>query len=315
MNVEQGLDFILQHFQEPIWPRRISTYKTENKQFEVSCKEEALRHFKESDCLDCRISAFGRNEIENEWPNLIFVDLDNISALNEVRALFYKTIKAVPTVLHTGNGLAIIQPIDIISFKGAAHDETRIEEPAKIFLSFAERYLTNSKCDTGNHPSLKSCLIRIPGSFNSKERKYKQVKIIQEWDKHRVNIRNLPFKAHLDKIIRDQKKRQNKLSNIKHGEIPYIEHLLKRKIADARKRTFALILCPYLINVKQIPLERAERVIYEYFDEYIPKPLINYKLNEVLKKGVLPYSLSKMQEQDGELHSIVTNQTIKEVRN
>ena len=315
MNVTRGLDFILQHFQEPIWPRRISTYKTENKQFEVNSKDEVLRHFKESDYLDCRISAFGRNETENEWPNLIFVDLDNISALDEVRALFYKTIKAVPTVLHTGNGLAIIQPIDIISLKGAAHDETRIEEPAKIFLSFAERYLTNSKCDTGNHPSLKSCLIRIPGSFNSKERKYKQVKIIQEWDKHRVNIRNLPFKTHLDKIIRDQKKRQNKLPNIKHGEISYIEHLLKRKITDARKRIFALILCPYLVNVKQLPLEQAERVIYEYFDGYIPKSLINYKLNEVLKKRVLPYSLSKMQEQDRELHSIVTNQTIKEVRN
>lgn len=315
MNVTRGLDFILQHFQEPIWPRRISTYKTENKQFEVNSKDEALRHFKESDYLDCRISAFGRNEIENEWPNLIFVDLDNISALNEVRALFYKTIKAVPTVLHTGNGLAIIQPIDIISLKGAAHDETRIEEPAKIFLSFAERYLTNSKCDTGNHPSLKSCLIRIPGSFNSKERKYKQVKIIQEWDKHSVNIRNLPFKAHLDKIIREQKKRQNKPSNVKHGEIPYIEHLLKRKINDCRKRTFALILSPYLVNVKQLSIEQAEQIIYDYFDGYIPKPLINYKLNEVLKKGVLPYSLSKMQEQDRELHQIVTNQTINEVQN
>ena len=315
MNIEQGLDFILQHFPDPVWPRRISTFKSENKQFEINSKNEALKHYKESDYLDCRISAFGRNEIENEWPNLIFVDLDNISALDEVRALFYKTIKAVPTVLHTGNGLAIIQPIDIISFKGVVHDETRIEEPSKIFLSFAERYLTNSNCDTGNHPSLKSCLIRIPGSFNSKKRKYKQVKIIQEWNKHRVNIRNLPFKTHLDKIIRDQKKRQNKPSNIKHGEISYIEQLLKRKINDCRKRTFALILSPYLVNVKQLPVEQAEQIIYDYFDGYIPKSLIIYKLNEVLKKGVLPYSLSKMKEQDRELHSIVTGQTIKEVQN
>ncbi len=312
MNVIQGLDFILQHFQEPVWPRRISTYKTENKQFEVSSKDEALRHFKESDYLDCRISAFGRNETENEWPNLIFVDLDNISALDEVRALFYKTIKAVPTVLHTGNGLAIIQPIDIISLKGAAHDETRIEEPAKIFLSFAERYLTNSKCDTGNHPSLKSCLIRIPGSFNSKERKYKQVKIIQEWDKHRASIRNLPFKIHLNKIIRRQKKRQNRLPNVK-GEISYIETLLKRKTTDGRKRLFALVLCPYLINVKKLPLEQSCNIIYNYFGGYVDKSLINYKLKEVLRKEILPYSLSKMQSNDKELYQIVTNQSIKEM--
>jgi len=48
MNVEEGLDFLLEHFQEPIWPRRISTFKTENKQFEVCSKNEALKYFNES---------------------------------------------------------------------------------------------------------------------------------------------------------------------------------------------------------------------------------------------------------------------------
>ena len=315
MNVTQGLEFILQHFEEPIWPRRISTFKSESRQFEVSSSQETLKHFEESNWKDCRISAFGKSEIDNEKSNLVFIDLDNKTALNEVLAVIHKTTGGIPTVLHTGNGYCLLLPINIIPMKGATHNGYFIEQPAKTFLSFAERYLSNSKCDTGNHPSLLSCLIRIPGSFNSRSIKkgnYEQAKvtIVQEWNKERVEVKNLPFKKHLDKIIREQKKRQNRLPNIK-GEISYIETLLKRKITDGRKRLFALVLCPYLINVKKLTLEQSCNIIYNYFGGYVDKPLINYKLKEVLGKEILPYSLSKMQTNDRELYQIVTNHSIK----
>lgn len=316
LNVTQGLEFILQHFEEPVWPRKISTYKSESKQFEVSSSQEALKHFEESNWKDCRITAFGKSEIDNEKSNLIFIDLDNKSALNEVLSVIHKVTGGIPTVLHTGNGFCLLLPINIIPMKGATHDGYFIEQPAKTFLSFAERYLSNSKCDTGNHPSLLSCLIRIPGSFNSKSIKkgnYEQAKvtIVQEWNRERVEVKNLPFKKHLDKIIRGQKKRQNRLPKVK-GEIKYIENLLKRKTLEGRKRLFALVLCPYLINVKKLPIEQARQIIYDYFDGYMDKSLINYKLKEVLRKEILPYSLSKMQSNDKELHQIVTNQSIKQ---
>src|SRR5919199_3347963 len=45
LSIEQGLDFILSHFQEPIFPRKIMTKKL-GYQVEVFNKEEALEYFK-----------------------------------------------------------------------------------------------------------------------------------------------------------------------------------------------------------------------------------------------------------------------------
>ena len=44
--LEDGLDFILSHFQEPIFPRKIMT-KDLGYQVEVFSKEEALGYFEE----------------------------------------------------------------------------------------------------------------------------------------------------------------------------------------------------------------------------------------------------------------------------
>jgi hypothetical protein len=55
--VEDGLDFILNHLQEPLFPRKVMT-KDIGYQVEVFNKEEALRYFKSSDYKDCRINAY-----------------------------------------------------------------------------------------------------------------------------------------------------------------------------------------------------------------------------------------------------------------
>jgi hypothetical protein len=304
MIVQQGLDFILKHF-ETGFPRTISTLYTNHRQVEVNSTQDALQHFQKSDYKDCRISAFGREEIEQERPNLIFVDLDDRTALNETLSLFYKTIGGIPTILDTGGGYAIIQPIQMISMKEQRHEGKIIEEPGKKFLQFAEKYLTNSRCDPGNHPSLRSCLIRIPGSYNSKYgEKQLQVNIIQEWDGKRVDVRNLPFKKYLDKIENIPKK--NYLNNSIPGTISYIENLLKSELMEGRKRACALILCPYLVNVKKLSIDEAEKILNNYFKGYIPKSTIRYNLKTVLKKGILPYNLKNMKENDPELFSIVT---------
>lgn len=307
MNVEDGLDFLLSHF-ETQFPRTISTLMTQNRQIQVNSKDEALRYFKESQYIDCRISAFGRQEIEDEKPNLIFVDLDNISALDEVRALFYKIIGGIPTVINTGNGFAVIQPVNMIPMKNTTLNGNLIDNPAKKFLQFAERYLTNYKCDSGNHPSLKSCLIRVPASYNSKCQKNsenKQVSVIQEWNKIRADVRKLPFKSHLIKLEHSEKQMRSKFLSMPPNEIPYIEELLKKQITDGKKRIFALILCPYLVNVKKLSLSEAEEILSNYFKGYVPISMIRYKLREVMKKGVLPYSLSNMKVNDPELYRII----------
>ena len=59
VEVENNLDFILSHFsEEPLFPRKISNYKTRGGQFSVSSKQEIINAFRESNFVDCRINAF-----------------------------------------------------------------------------------------------------------------------------------------------------------------------------------------------------------------------------------------------------------------
>ena len=48
------------------------------------------------------------------------------------------------------------------------------------FIRFAEKFFTDGKANPKHLPSIKSCMVRIPGTFNSKNKE--QVKIIQKWD-------------------------------------------------------------------------------------------------------------------------------------
>jgi len=311
MNVEYGLDYLLHHF-ESKFPRTISTLQTENKQIEIYSKQEALSFFAKSNFVDYRISAFGRFEIEHEKPNLIFVDLDDKTALHETLALFHKEIGGIPSVINTGNGYAIIQPITIKPLQKVTLDGKEISDVAKKFLLFAERYLTNSKCDMGNHPSLRSCMIRIPYSYNKKcllqgkSKEQSQVTIVSEWNGERPTVKQLPFEKYLRK--QEQKSNYSNNHNYKNkGEIKYIEKLLQTKIPDdGKERIFDLILCPYLVNVKKVPLVEYEKIITDYFGNFIPKQRISYKLQDVSRKGILPYSLKNMRENDPELYHIIS---------
>jgi hypothetical protein len=52
-------------------------------------------------------------------------------------------------------------------------------------LQFAERLLSLNKADSANNPSFKSCLLRVPYTFNSKcigEGIDAEVKVIQLWN-------------------------------------------------------------------------------------------------------------------------------------
>jgi hypothetical protein len=55
----RGVDYILTHLEEPLFPRDIMTKKLGYK-IEVFDKESILRHFEESNYQDCRISAYPR---------------------------------------------------------------------------------------------------------------------------------------------------------------------------------------------------------------------------------------------------------------
>ena len=77
--ISENVDFILSHFQEPLFPRRIMT-KRLGYQKEVFSKQEVLNFFKLSHYEDCRINAYpsftnyhGINRVE---PRFLIIDLD-----------------------------------------------------------------------------------------------------------------------------------------------------------------------------------------------------------------------------------------------
>jgi hypothetical protein len=182
-NVVEGLDFILSHFEERIWPRTISTKTTEGRQVLVCNKEEALARYEQANYLDCRISAYPDytqwNVTNRQAPNLIFIDLDlshfkSIEALDRALKKTLKNIRhkldnAQPTVIGSGNGYHLYLPTKALVLESESVFAS-FENPSMKFLGFAESYLSDDKPDPshGNGLSFRNCMLRIPGSHNSK---------------------------------------------------------------------------------------------------------------------------------------------------
>ena len=317
ISFEEGLDYILSHFEEPVWPRTISIHATEGRQILVYNKEEALARYKQANLLDCRINAYPKyteyKGINRQAPNFIFLDLDN-STFKTERALqmaLEKTLKNLhnilnaqsPTVIWSGNGYHIYQPVSAFPLEQEEIFISKSSEPSKQFLQFAEMHLTDHKSDPSHHPSIKSCMIRIPGSHNFKcvqrnnnnsgittttTNPSTQVKIIQKWDGIRPKFNPLLYDFNIwlaDKKLKEINELRRRLkqkakrrmaydtSSIattgtsKPGEIRWIEILLQTPIEDYRKIAIGLILAPYLINIKKLSYGDAFSIIKEWLNK------------------------------------------------
>jgi hypothetical protein len=222
-----GLDFILSHFKEPIFPRTISTKLTENKQIVVYSREEALERFEAAEWLDCKISAYpdftGWKGINRHPPDFIFIDLDlgrlGPKELNKALGETLKNIKAklgvggYPTVIWSGHGYHIYQPVDAFILENIT-EFAEFEQPSRGLLRFAEQHLSSNKSDPCHYStmSLKNCMLRIPGSYNAKGEKI-EVKVIQKWNNHRHSIKPLLF----DLYIHLQDLKLKKILQVKQG--------------------------------------------------------------------------------------------------
>jgi hypothetical protein len=227
-----GLDYILQHFQEPIFPRTITTKG--NKQILVYNREEALARFSAANFLDCKINAYsnriGWKGLNRQAPNFIFIDLDlgkfrSRLALDRALAKTLRNISekfnvtVTPTVLWSGNGYHIYLPVEA-SILEEESEFARFGNPSRKFIQFAESYLSNNKSDPEHSKGLsfKNCMIRIPGSVNSKNDKLAEVKIIQEWDGNRPSINPLLYRFDLYLLVRRSMDLQHSRHNVRYGQ-------------------------------------------------------------------------------------------------
>jgi hypothetical protein len=289
--VSEGIDIILALFvavdQQRIFPRTIMTKKTRG-QIIVHNKEQILYHFEMAGYQNCRINAYPAFVSEAEErdykrginldllaPNILFIDLDTKGKSDrefqhELKQILKNIAKvlhgAKPLVISSGHGHHIIIPVNakeaIENFKDF---EPYTNEPSQAFLQFAERCLSFNKSDPSNNPGFKSCLLRVPYTFNSRcidEGFDPEVKVVQQWD----NSQSLPdidnllgeFQTLLidQKLKAEIKEKDNKNRFKQHSHtnmtntIPYVEKLLDMPIADYRKNAISLILTPYFVNIQ-----------------------------------------------------------------
>jgi hypothetical protein len=343
-DIETGLDFILSNFFDDneeessfLFPRKISTYKSNNKQFLVRTREEVIDAFIASNYVDCRINAYPSltdyKGIQRYKPNFIFIDLDknNFKTSISFGNTLSNTLKNIreklgydtqPTILETGGGYHVYQPIYCPTALENVTEFSGFDRSSEQFLRFAKDNLSKGKADKQNYPSFKSCLLRIPGSINSKYDT--KVKIVQKWNGVRSQItrefleefRTYLIQKKIDEAKQRQKimllrlKRQQNNDHKNTSDIRnYYEWIDKKILAnpfpDYRKIIVDLILAPYLINIKKMPYEQSYQKIREWLDKCNNlkkldnyQNFVNYRVHHALKtalsKGIGPMSLYKI---------------------
>jgi hypothetical protein len=357
--VQDGLDFILNHFQEPVFPRKIMTRQL-GYQVEIFNKEEALEYFKSSNYEDCRINAYPAfteyNGINRTPISFLMADLDlkdfadeedsnkkeNTAfllkkALNKTLQKIKETIGGNPTVLWTGNGYHIYQPVSgfILEEYETFYEFTKYvdKDLTSMFIQFAEEYFTDYAADRLHNPTVKSCQVRIPASLNSKciiKEQNTEVKIIQKWDGNRPSIQRLLrhfriwlIQKRIDDIkeLKKQEKKHAKFqmtlakNHERTNTIKWIEKgILEDPLSDHRKYIIWRILSPYLLNVKKLPKEEAYSIMKEWLDKCNKLEKLNFspkiKIKDGLKgasKGYFPISMEKLKEENRQIYDLVLN--------
>jgi hypothetical protein len=336
---EARLEKILNLCQGPPFPRTISTYKTQGKQVEVRGIEEVLTHFNASQFVDCRINVYPRftkyRDINMQPPTFVMCDLDLMKFRTEkllLRTLdqtienIQKEINGVPMVLFTGNGYHIYQPINLPVLEQESIF-TRFNNPSTEFIRYAAQRWTNGRNDPSNYPSVNSCLLRVPGSVNSKNRR--KVEVIQEWNNEKPAANRLLIDFYIKLAAKELAHRSKQREyyyysstymkkNFYHfgnttrvdfvataiDGIAWIENLLNNSegITDFRKQTIDLVLAPYLVNIKQLDYDTAYSILAEWLDkcgrkrklDFSPRSKISYSLKQSSRTGIKPMKLETM---------------------
>lgn len=330
--IEERLNYILKHFdgsQYP-FPRNIMTRKL-NGQIEALDKETALREFELSNWRDCRINAYPKftnyKAINFIAPSIVFIDLDLQyvksqevldRALRDTLRLMQKTvssgIKVKPTVLWTGNGYHVYLPIDGLVLEEESVFTEFIDNSNSLttkFMRFAEQYFAKNKQDPNHNPSVNNCLLRIPGTYNSKNGQ--QIILMQKWNGYRIpiqymlrNFRRYLIQEKLDEVNDRNKKRYKPSNNTSSHTIGWIESLLQTSLPDNRKYCIWRVLAPYLVNVRKLSDEESISIIRGWLEKcnsikclsFDPKDILKYNIRKSRRIGYYPISWNALRTEN-----------------
>jgi hypothetical protein len=359
MNSED-IDFIISHFGHQLqdFPRKMMTDKIRG-QVPVFSKGEIFKKCQESDFIDCRINAYPEyteyQGIVRQPPDFIFIDLDLSKFRNCKKrldnALEYTLnniyhLGAKPTVMWSGNGYHIYLPIeamvldliDIFSkdrfpslFSDDYYSKYHDYSVSELFLKFAKDHLTNGNADPQHHPKYKTCLIRFPNTYNSKNLnsgstlEESKVRLIQKWDGKRIPIQLLlkDFRRWITQEELDQKRKNRRLkskglNNVskKMDKILWIEKLLQTPLDDYRKYCLWRILCPYLTNIRKVSRDEAIMILSDWLRkcdgvrklDFNAQREINIRLKSV--KSYLQSSKETLKKEQSELYNLLTKYNI-----
>jgi hypothetical protein len=302
-------------------------------QKEVFNIQEVLEYFKASNYEDCRINAYPSftkyNGINRTPPSFLMIDIDlkDFASKDRLDRSLSRVLKRIeskmhshPTVLSTGNGYHIYQPVSGFILEqeeifAKFIDPTGRDLTTK-FMQFAEEFLTNKKGDRQHRPSINSCLVRIPSTINSKCGQ--TVRIVQKWNGQRpaVNYLLRDFRRWLideqmkQRLI-DSKRARTQTVNPK--TISWIERLLQTPLDDYRKFVVWRILAPYLINIKKCSVDEAYDIITNWLNkcgqlrrlDFSSNYMIKYNINSAKGSGYLPISLEKLKIENAYLYNML----------
>ena len=331
-------------------------------QFSVNSKEDLIQRYEQADFRDCRINAYPE-VIEKDGflmqpPNFIFIDLDLSNFSNDKKKLDKikdSTIRKMeqlneshPSVSFTGNGYHIYLPIEVpvldneyifskdkfpnlFSTKGK-YSHYYVSE---VFMQFAEDYFTRGRADPNHRPKYKTCLIRIPDTYNTKclnkglSSEESKVKILQKWNGKRFDAETLVHEFRIwltqqeinlnrtkrEKPIRTRPRYEyssnRKSQSMKETKIEWIEKLLQTPIEDYRKDCLWRIVGPYLLNFRNLSESEAAEIMENWLDrcdrlrklDFEPKS----KVYSIIKgnKGYKPISFAKLKEENKDLFLLI----------
>jgi hypothetical protein len=330
--ISENVHFILSHFQEPIFPRNIMT-KALGYQKEVFNVQEVLEYFSGSNYEDCRINAYPSftkyDGINRTPPSFLMIDIDLKDfgskdkldrAMNRVLIKIETVMPGHPTVLWTGNGFHIYQPVSGFILEQEEVFAKFIDPNGKVltskFMQFAEEFLTNKKGDRQHKPSINSCLVRIPGTINSKCAQ--EVKIVRRWEGQRpvINYLLCDFRRWLinEKLEQSKYTKQAHAQTTNSTTISWIEKLLQTPLDDYRKFVVWRILTPYLINIRKCSADEAYNTIRNWLNkcsqlrrlDFNSNYIIKYDINSAKRGGYLPISLEKLKLENAYLYNVLT---------